>query len=77
MNKLRGDEAGYEQSALRIMRESDLRTYRHAGVELSRVPGEEKLRVRTSRENATAETAEEGDPAGGTDEGAEGEEGQE
>jgi hypothetical protein len=49
----------------------------HAGVELSRVPGEEKLRVRTSRENATAETAEEGDPAGGTDEGAEGEEGQE
>ncbi len=38
-----------------FMRENKIKTYRFAGVELARVPGEEKLRVRTSKEKTTAE----------------------
>lgn len=75
MNKLRADEAGDERAALQRMRAKELTTYRHAGVELARVPGEEKLRVRTSRAAATAETAdegEEGDAGTGEETGDEG-----
>lgn len=42
------------------MRQKDVRSYLHAGVERVRVPGEEKLRVRTSSSQATAEVVEEG-----------------
>ena len=42
------------------MRRTDTRTHRWAGVELARVPGEEKLRVRTSKQATTAETEEQG-----------------
>jgi len=60
MNELRETEAGLEQTALSVMRSNDRTSYRHAGVELVRVPGEEKLRVRTARERtATAEVEEE------------------
>lgn len=62
MNDLREEEAGLEQTALTLMRRHDRTAYRHAGVELVRVPGEEKLRVRTARERtATAETPEDKD----------------
>jgi hypothetical protein len=57
INELRGEEAGLEQTALKLMREHRKTSWRHAGVELVRVPGEEKLRVRTSKANATAEQA--------------------
>jgi hypothetical protein len=56
MNQLRADEAGDTQAALTRMRERKITTYQHAGVEMARVPGEEKLRVRTSKEKATAST---------------------
>lgn len=61
MNQLRTDEAADERAALAEMRKpragkpDGILTYRHAGVELARVPGEEKLRVRTTKANATAE----------------------
>jgi hypothetical protein len=59
MNRLRGEETDLELQALKAMRAHDITAYQHAGVELVRVPGEEKLRVRTARERtATAETAE-------------------
>jgi hypothetical protein len=45
-----------DQAALTRMRERKITTYQHAGVEMARVPGEEKLRVRTSKEKATAST---------------------
>jgi hypothetical protein len=62
MNRLRQDEASDMQGCLTEMRAKGLTSYRHAGVELARVPGEEKLRVRTSKEKATAEVEEpEGD----------------
>jgi hypothetical protein len=56
MNRLRAEEAADMQQALRLMRQHGRTAYRHAGVELVRVPGEEKLRVRTSRDAATAES---------------------
>lgn len=67
LNTLRQEEIGYEQTALARMRDHGTTHYRHAGVELVRVPGEEKLRVRTARERtATAETDAEPDEKGDT-----------
>lgn len=56
MNDLRQREAEHLRSALNLMREHNKTAWRAAGVEMVRVPGEEKLRVRTSKEKATAET---------------------
>ncbi|HLX21654.1 MAG TPA: hypothetical protein VKR23_16025 [Gaiellaceae bacterium] len=62
MNGLRAEETGLESNALKLMRKHQKTSWRHAGVELVRVPGEEKLRVRTARERtATAESEEEPD----------------
>lgn len=56
INDLKAEEAGYEQTALALMRRNERTTYQHAGVTLVRVPGEEKLQVKTTRErSATAE----------------------
>jgi len=59
MNALRTDEAEQLKVALELMREHKRTTWNHAGVELVRVPGVEKLRVRTSKDKATAEVDEE------------------
>lgn len=54
---LQGEEAGLEQSALQLMRKHDRTTYQRHGVQLVRVPGEEKLQVKKARERtATAAT---------------------
>ncbi len=50
------DEAGELQGAHKRMRQLGKVSWRAAGVEFVRVPGEEKLRVRTSKEASTAET---------------------
>ncbi len=55
LNTLRAEEAGQLRTALGLMRKHEKTTWRAAGVELARVPGEEKLRVRTTKEPATAE----------------------
>jgi hypothetical protein len=48
---------GLSITALREMREKRLTSHRHAGVELIRIPGEERLSIRTSKAaDATAET---------------------
>lgn len=59
MNEQRGIEAEKCRGALVYMHDNSITTYRYAGVELVRVPGEEKLRVRTSKEKATLETDDE------------------
>lgn len=59
MNELRSQEGDYLKNALKLMRKHERTSWRAAGVELVRVPGEEKLRVRTSKEKATAEVEEE------------------
>ena len=59
MAELRADEKTHKGHALTAMRKHNRTTWKHAGVELARVPGEEKLRVRkTKGENVTAEVTE-------------------
>lgn len=56
INNLKAEEAGYEQTALNQMRKHNKTTWAHNGVTLVRVPGEEKLQVKTTRaRTATAE----------------------
>lgn len=52
-NALRREEKNDLQGALRVMHDRNVVVYRHAGVELVRIPGEEKLRVRTTKEDAS------------------------
>jgi hypothetical protein len=53
MNRLRQDEAADTSGALRRMQGKGVNHYIHAGVELTRVPGSDKLRVRrTSADDA-------------------------
>lgn len=59
MNELRAQEAETLQSALNLMRKHEKTTWRAHGVEFVRVPGEERLRCRTTKEKATAETEDE------------------
>lgn len=47
------DEAGHLNTSLRRMRELRISAFRAHGVELSRVPGEEKIRCRVTKEKAT------------------------
>src|SRR5436189_3361799 len=54
MNAARTEEQSLIQSALRVMQQTDITTYRHARIELSRVPGAEKLRVRMTKEEGDA-----------------------
>ena len=56
INKGRTDEKEDQRMALREMHDKGVTSYRYAGVELVRIPGEEKLRVRTSKEDATDST---------------------
>lgn len=58
MSELRGEEADQLNIALKAMRKHDRTTWQANGIELIRVPGEEKLRCRNSREKATGETDE-------------------
>lgn len=60
MNDQRGIEGEKCRSALVYMHDNNVTTYRYAGIELARVPGEEKLRVRSSKEKATLETEDTG-----------------
>jgi hypothetical protein len=60
MNEQRSIEGEKCRAALVYMHDNKVTTYRFAGVELVRVPGEEKLRVRTTKESATLETEDEG-----------------
>lgn len=52
---LQGDEQGYEQTAMRLMRKHNQTTWNRGRVTLTRTPGEERLIVKTSRKKgATA-----------------------
>lgn len=72
LNVLRAEEKTDLGRALREMHENDVIVYRHAGVELVRIPGEEKIRVRTTKEKASEvtpapEASDEAPDAGGED----------
>lgn len=72
----RQDDAGDKQAALNEMMRTGTQTYHHAGVLLVRVPGQEKLSVRKTKEDASAESgplADEGGDETGQGEGDSGE----
>lgn len=52
-NALILEEKADLQAALREMHDKNVTAYRHAGVELYRIGGEEKLRVRLTKEDAS------------------------
>lgn len=54
MNSAKNDEQGSIQAALQEMQRGGLQVYRHARVELARIPGAEKLRVRVTKEEGDA-----------------------
>jgi hypothetical protein len=49
------EEKGLIQSALKAMQQANISVYKHGGVELARVPGSEKLRVRLTKDQGDAE----------------------
>lgn len=67
MNAIRGEEKATKSSALREMHDKGVEVYRHAGIDLVRVPGEEELLVRKSKaeasESGSADDAPASDPA--------------
>ena len=58
LNSQRTQEKEHLQTALDLMREHKKKSWQAHGVELIRVPGAERIRCRTSKEKATAETPE-------------------
>lgn len=64
INRAHREEKGYVQGALQVMQQSGISVYRHAGVELARIPGAEKLRVRLTKETGDAD-AQDLEPADG------------
>lgn len=74
MNRARTDEQADIQAALTEMVAKGVPVYRHAKIELVRVPGAEKLRVRVTKEEGDA-GAEDLEPPGGEEPAGEGEPG--
>lgn len=58
MNEARQEEAGLIASALKRMQEKNTTVYKHAGVELARIPGADKLRVRVTKDDGDASVGE-------------------
>jgi hypothetical protein len=72
MASARADEQGSIQAALREMKAKKLGAYKHAGVEFAFVPGEDKLRVRLTKDAEDSSQAFEASGDGGEDEAPEG-----
>jgi hypothetical protein len=57
MNTAKLDEQSAIADSLGEMQRSSVTVYKHAGVELARVPGAEKLRVRLSKDDGDADVS--------------------
>jgi hypothetical protein len=55
MNEAKQEEVGFVRAALQAMVAKGVTVYKHGGVELARVPGAEKLRVRLVKEQGDAD----------------------
>lgn len=73
MAAAKADERGSIQAALREMKSKRLGAYKHAGVELSFVAGEDKLRVRLTNDNEDSAATLEGGEGDEAPEAGEGE----
>lgn len=51
MNDLRSEEKGHLQVAKKLMHQYGKSVYKHAGVQVTLVPGDEKVQVRTYKED--------------------------
>jgi hypothetical protein len=73
INELRGTAAGLEQRALKLMKKHNKTVWKHDGVELVLVPGDERLRVRLIKGggDAEVETGDSDDVPEEQDEGSE------
>jgi hypothetical protein len=54
MNRARAEEADLLKTALQTMVKGNISVYKHGGVELARIPGAERLRVRLVKEQGDA-----------------------
>lgn len=72
VNEAKKEEGGLISSALQEMQNKGIQVYKHGGVELARVPGAEKLRVRRVKDegDAGAEDLEAGDEGGEGEDGS-------
>lgn len=59
INDAKREETDFERAAFKLMKKHKRTTWKSSGVELYVVPGEEKLRVKTSRAKATGEVDDE------------------
>lgn len=57
INAAKQNEASLEQAALQVMTRDGVTVYKHAGVELVRVPGADKLRVRLVKDTGDSEVS--------------------
>ena len=73
MNNAKQEEIGLIQAALQTMVKREVSVYKHGGVELARVPGAERLRVRLVKEQGDAGEEDLETPPEGEDEPDEGE----
>jgi hypothetical protein len=55
MNRARQEEADLLKTALQTMVKGNISVYKHGGVELARIPGAERLRVRLVKEQGDAD----------------------
>lgn len=65
MNELRSEEKGYLQQARSLMHKYNKSVYKHAGVEIVLVPGDEKVRVRVLKDDGQASSTGQDDAGGG------------
>jgi hypothetical protein len=56
-NKAQTEENSLIGTALQEMQRAKIQVYKHAGVELARVPGAEKLRVRLTKDHGDADAS--------------------
>ncbi len=55
-NVAAADEKAYKAAALKVMQDKGYQFWSHAGVDLIRTPGEDKLKVKTHKDGGSAET---------------------
>jgi hypothetical protein len=66
MNDLRAEERGHLQVAKKLMHQYGKSVYKHAGVQITLVPGDEKVQVRVLKDDGDASSS-------GSDDAGEGE----
>lgn len=67
MNELRAEEKGHLQVAKKLMHQYGKQVYKHAGVQITLVPGDEKVQVRVLKDSGDASSSGADDATAGED----------